>query len=123
MLELKSSPKSGENVWLWLIKLLSGIGILVILIVHLLVNHLIPEEALLTHADVVEYYTNPWIVLMEAVFLIFVISHSLIGLRSIVLDLQPSRTVLRVVDWSFYIVGLVATVYGVWLLRAVVALG
>ncbi len=116
----KSAPKTGENVWLWLLKILTGLGIIVVLAVHLIVNHLTAQGGLLTHADVVAYYTNPWIVLMEAVFLLFVVSHSLIGLRSIVLDLKPSRSVLRLVDAAFVIVGVTSTVYGIWLLQAVV---
>ncbi len=123
MLNETAVRKSGENVWLWLAKLLTGLGIVVLLLVHLVVNHFVAREGLLTHADVVDYYTNPWIVLMEGVFLVFVVSHSLIGLRSILLDLKPSQGVLRIMDGSFLVIGLVATVYGIWLLQAVVALG
>lgn len=119
MLE-QSAPKTGENVWLWLLKILTGLGIFIVLAVHLLVNHLTAPGGLLTHAEVVAYYTNPWIILTEAVFLLFVVSHSLIGLRSIVLDLKPSRAVLRLVDVAFVIVGVTSTAYGLWLLQAVV---
>lgn len=120
MLNQQASPKSGENVWLWLIKILTGLGIVVLLGVHLVVNHLVAEGGLLTHADVVAYYTNPWIVLMEAVFLAFVVSHSLIGVRSILLDLKPSPGFLRVLDVVLVVVGVVSTVYGLWLLQVVV---
>jgi len=44
-----------------------------------------------------------------------VVSHSLIGLRSIVLDLKPSRSLLKGINWVFGIVGVVAIVYGIWL--------
>ncbi len=120
MLAEKSTPKSGENVWLWLIKILTGLGIVILLVVHLIVNHLVAEGGLLSHAEVVAYYTNPLIVLMEAVFLLFVVSHSLIGLRSIILDLKPSRVVLRLVDIAFVLIGVTSSVYGLWLLQAVV---
>ncbi len=120
MLSEKTAPKTGENVWIWLLKILTGLGIIVLLAVHLIVNHLTAVGGLLTHADVVAYYTNPWIVLMEAVFLLFVVSHSLIGLRSIILDLKPSRPMLRLVDVAFVIIGVTSSVYGIWLLQAVV---
>ncbi len=123
MLNDTAVRKSGENVWLWLTKLLTGVGIVVLLLVHLVVNHFAAEGGHLTHADVVEYYTNPWIVLMEAVFLLFVVSHSLIGMRSILLDLRPSRGLLRLADGAFLVIGVVSTIYGLWLLQAVVALG
>ena len=121
MLNPQTSPKSGENVWLWLTKILTGLGIVVLLGVHLIVNHLAAEGVLLTHADVVAYYTNPWIVFMEAVFLAFVVSHSLIGVRSILLDLKPSRSALRLLDAVLMVVGVASTIYGLWLLRAIVA--
>jgi succinate dehydrogenase / fumarate reductase membrane anchor subunit len=120
MLSEKTAPKTGENVWIWLLKILTGLGIIVLLAVHLIVNHLTAVGGLLTHADVVAYYTNPWIVLMEAVFLLFVVSHSLIGMRSIILDLKPSRPMLRLVDVAFVIIGVTSSVYGIWLLQAVV---
>jgi succinate dehydrogenase / fumarate reductase membrane anchor subunit len=120
MLYEKSAPKSGENVWLWLLKILTGLGIVVLLAVHLIVNHLIAEGGLLSHADVVAYYTNPWIVFMEAAFLLVVVSHSLVGLRSVILDLKPSRAVLRIIDFAFVVLGVTSSVYGLWLLQAVV---
>ena len=120
MLYEKSAPKTGENVWLWLLKILTGLAIVVLLAVHLIVNHLVAEGGLLSHAEVVAYYTNPWIVFMEAVFLLVVVSHSLVGLRSIILDLKPSRALLRLIDVAFLIIGVSSSIYGLWLLQAVV---
>jgi hypothetical protein len=44
-------------------------------------------------------------------------------LRGILLDLNPSRSVLRILDAVLVIVGVVAVVYGIWLLGVVVAQG
>jgi succinate dehydrogenase / fumarate reductase membrane anchor subunit len=119
MLANKSAPKSGEGAWLWLIKIISGILIILLLLLHFIVNHTglisITQNGLLTHEGVVQYYSNPIIPTIEILFLIFVVSHSLIGLRSILLDLKPSRTVLRGINWAFSILGVVAIVYGIWL--------
>ena len=119
MLATKSAPKSGEGMWLWLIKIASGILIILLLLLHFIVNHTglisITENGLLTHAGVVQYYSNPLIPLIEILFLVFVISHSLIGLRSIILDLKPSRSLLKGINWAFGIVGVVAIGYGIWL--------
>jgi succinate dehydrogenase hydrophobic anchor subunit len=41
---------------------------------------------------------------MEIFFLIFVISHALVGLRSILLDLNPSNRILRAADILFIVV-------------------
>jgi succinate dehydrogenase / fumarate reductase membrane anchor subunit len=119
----KSSPKSGENTWLWLIKIISGLLIIVILIVHFIVNHFIAEGSLMTYSDIAVYYSNPLIPLMEIAFLVFVVTHALLGLRSIILDLHPSRAVLGAVNWVFTIVGLASIVYGIWLIQVIVSRG
>lgn len=123
MLATRTVPNSRENTWLWLIKIVTGVLIIVILIIHFIVNHFIGENALLTYADIVAYYSNPIIPIMEVAFLVLVVSHSLIGLRSILLDLNPSEGVLRVVDWLFTLVGVVSIIYGIWLIRAVLSQG
>jgi len=119
MLATKSTPKSGEGMWLWLIKIVSGILIILLLMLHFIVNHTglisITQNGLLTHEGVVQYYSNPLIPIIEILFLIFVISHSLIGLRSIILDLKPSRSLLKGINWAFVGVGTIAIVYGIWL--------
>ena len=115
MINTKSAPQPGENTWLWLIKILTGALIIILLLVHFIVNHLVAEGALLTYEDVITYFSNPWIVLMEITFLITVVSHGLIGLRSIILDLNPSRKVMSVTDWVLITVGVVSVGYGIWL--------
>ena len=119
MIATKSVPKSGEGMWLWLIKIVSGVLIILLLLLHFIVNHTgvisITKNGLLTHEGVVQYYANPIIPTIEILFLIFVISHSLLGLRSILLDLKPSRSALNIINWLCVVIGVVATVYGIWL--------
>jgi len=115
--------KPSENSWLWLLKIASGILILVILIIHLIVNHFTAPNGLLTWAEVVEYYQNPLIPIMEGLFLIFVVVHSLVGLRSIILDLKPSASLLRIGDGFLTLFGTGAIIYGLWLLMSIVQQG
>ena len=123
MLDASSGPKSGEGVWLWLTKIITGLFIIIILIIPFVVNHLVAAGGLLTWADVVKYYQNPIIPIMEIGFLAFVVSHSLIGLRSIILDLKPTRSLVNVVNWLFTAIGIGAVIYGIWLIFAIVAQG
>jgi succinate dehydrogenase / fumarate reductase membrane anchor subunit len=122
MTQANSGPKPGEGAWLWLAKIVSGALIFVVLAIHLTVNHM-AEEGLLSHADVVAYYQNPLIILMEAFFLVFVVVHSLTGLRGILLDLNPRPGLMRMADAALLVLGSVSIVYGIWLLQAVMALG
>ncbi len=116
-------PKPGESVWLWLAKLATGVLVIVLLFVHLIVNHLVVQGGLMTYADVIHYLSNPWIAFMETCFLVIVVSHSLMGLRSIILDLNPIGNVLRVIDVFMVTFGIAAIVYGIVLMRLVIAHG
>jgi succinate dehydrogenase hydrophobic anchor subunit len=106
---------SGEGTWLWLFKIITGALLVILLLVHFIVNHFIGETGLLTYADVIAYYRNPLIPAMEVCFLTTVVFHSLTGMRGIILDLKPSRTVLKVLDSLLILVGISAISYGTWL--------
>jgi succinate dehydrogenase hydrophobic anchor subunit len=77
----------------------------------------------MTHQDVVAYFTNPIIPAIEILFLVTVVTHSLIGLRGILLDMNPSRRLLRSVDWFLVIFGVSAAGYGIWLALKIASLG
>jgi succinate dehydrogenase hydrophobic anchor subunit len=87
-----------------------------LLIIHLVVNHLVAEDGLLTYADVLAYYAHPVVPLMEGAFLILVVTHALLGARGIVLDISPSPPIMRAVDVLLCGVGALAIGYGLWLL-------
>jgi succinate dehydrogenase hydrophobic anchor subunit len=117
-----STAKPGEGFWLWLSKFITG-GLIIFLIgVHLVVNHFTAEGGLQTYQDVIRYFSNPWIVTMEIVFLIVVVSHALVGLRSVILDLNPTRQVMGVIDWVLGILGVGSIVYGIWLAMVIASL-
>ena len=120
-----SGPRPGENTWIWLVKIVTGPLLLVILGLHLTVNHYLGSAAsgLMTHADVIRYFQNPIIPAIEILFLISVVTHSLIGLRGIVLDLNPSRATLRLITWLLGLLGVSSIAYGTWLALTIASLG
>lgn len=113
---MRISSRAGENGWLWLAKILTGLLVIVVLFIHLVVNHLVVEGGLMSYADVIRYLSTPGIAIMEVFFLVVVVTHSLIGLRSILTDLEFGRRNSRVIDPLLSIVGVVAIVYGIWLM-------
>jgi len=117
------TPRSGEGAGLWFIKILTGFLVILILLIHLVVNHLIVEGGLLSYADVVQYYQKAIVPIMEIAFLIFVVSHALIGLRTILLDLHPSNMVLRIINYGLLLIGITSIVYGTWLVMVIVGRG
>lgn len=117
-----SIPRSGETAGLWMIKIFTGPLLVLLLAVHLAVNHMVAETGLLTWTDVIRYFDNPWIVLMEIIFLATVVTHSLLGLRGIVLDMNPPRSLLKLLDWVLLLFGAGVVLYGVWLALAIASL-
>jgi succinate dehydrogenase hydrophobic anchor subunit len=113
-------PKPHENTWLWLLKLVTGVLVFTLILIHIVVNHLVAVSGLLTYAGVVAYLSQPGIALLESTFLIIVVVHALLGTRSIVLDLNPSSAVVRGLDWVFGIIGAAAIVYGLWLIQVII---
>jgi succinate dehydrogenase hydrophobic anchor subunit len=108
-----------ENALLWFIKVLAGGLIFVFLVIHFIVNHLIAPGGLFTYKDIVEYYQNPIVLVMEGCFLTFVLVHALLGLRSIILDLNPAPGIVKFIDAGLSLFGLAAFTYGIWLLITV----
>lgn len=123
MAENASISRPQEGAGLWLFKIVSGLLIIALLLLHFIVNHFLAPQGLLSWAEVIAYYNIPIIPVIEIFFLIFVVSHSLVGLRSIILDLNPSKGVTRVMDIGFLVLGTVAIVYGIWLALRIAAIG
>jgi len=123
MSDINYTSRPGENTWSWLIKILTGLLLIFILGFHFLINHYLAPEGLLTWSEVVDFYQNPIVPIIEGTFLTFVISHSLIGLRGIILDLNPQKGTMRAIDVLLWVVGIAAVAYGIWLLITVVNFG
>jgi succinate dehydrogenase hydrophobic anchor subunit len=122
-LNLENHQPARENYWLWLVKMVSGLLVIVLLGIHFYVNHHIGETGLLTYEDVIKYFQNPIIPIMEISFLIIVVSHSLLGLRSIFLDINPSQKYITFFDLVFVIIGVTAIGYGIWLAMTIASVG
>lgn len=120
-----SGPRPGENTWIWLIKIVTGPLLVILVLLHLIVNHYMGSTSagLMTYDDVVRYFQNPIIPAIEILFLITVVTHSLIGLRGIVLDLNPSRGILTFVTWLLGLLGISSVIYGIWLALTIASKG
>lgn len=120
-----SGPRPGETTWLWLVKIVTGPLLVIVIGLHFTVNHYLGSmsSGLMTHNDVIRYFQNPIIPAIEILFLITVVTHSLIGLRGIILDMNPSRNILNIVTWLLVILGVSSVVYGTWLALKIAAQG
>ncbi len=110
-----SQPKRNEGVWLWLIKILAGLLVMVVLGIHFVINHAVAPGGLLSYQDVIHYYQVPIVPVMEIFFLVVVVTHSLLGLRSILLDLSPVHHIRLALDAVLLLSGTGGIIYGAWL--------
>lgn len=117
------TPRSGEGAGIWFLKIITGFLVILVLLIHLVVNHLIVEGGLLSYADVVQYYQIAIVPIMEVFFLVFVVTHALLGLRSVLLDLHPSNKMLKVINSGLISLGVVSIVYGTWLVIVIAGRG
>jgi succinate dehydrogenase / fumarate reductase membrane anchor subunit len=120
-----SGRRPGENTWIWLIKIATGPLLVLVIGLHFAVNHYMGSmsSGLMTYEDVIAYYQNPIIPIIEIVFLATVVTHCLIGLRGIILDMNPSRSILKVVTWLMVVLGVFSVGYGIWLAFAIASQG
>lgn len=115
--------KNHETALLWFIKILAGGFIFFFLVIHFIVNHLVAPGGLLTYQDVVKYYQNPGVLVMEGCFLTFILVHALLGLRSIILDMHPAPGLVKILDGALSFLGCATLIYGIWLLITVSSMG
>lgn len=106
----------------WLLQAGLGIALVIFLAIHLIVNHWVAPQGLLTYADVVHYYDVAGIAWMESLFLIVVTGHCLLGLQSIVLDLNLRPEITRIITRLLLLAGVITIIYGIWLIRIIVSL-
>jgi succinate dehydrogenase / fumarate reductase membrane anchor subunit len=105
-------PKS-TTAWLW--QVFTGIGLVILLGMHFIANHFIARGGLRDFADVVAYLRNPIVLVLELLFLLFVTTHALLGVRAILLDLGFSGRGERRLSRLLTGVGVLTVGYGVWL--------
>lgn len=122
-MEMRTGPKNREKFWLWLTKLVAGLLIIIVLGIHFVVNHLIVPGGLLSYSEVLTYYQIPFIPIMEVIFLVVVFVHAFIGVRSIILDLNPSKRLLSFIDVGLIAIGSAFIIYGTWLVIVVYQAG
>lgn len=120
---MRVSQPVGENSWLWLLKLGTGFLVVFLIGLHLVANHLVAEGGLMSYAEVAAYLRSPGIAVLEVAFLVIVVTHALLGLRSVLLDLRPAGQTLAWIDRGLVLLGAVSILYGVWLTRLIMGQG
>ncbi|MGH2539003.1 MAG: succinate dehydrogenase, hydrophobic membrane anchor protein [Actinomycetota bacterium] len=111
----RDSTGSGSvraHSWRW--TAITGISLLVLITIHMVAHHFVVEEigGLRTYQHVLDYINTPVIFVIEAVFLVVVTVHAMLGLRSVLLDFGLSDRMRRLLERGLVVLGVATVVYG-----------
>ena len=96
--------------WLW--QVVTGVGLVVLLGLHMVANHFIAKGGLRDYAAVVAYLRNPIILVLEVLFLACVTTHALLGVRAILLDFGLSDRAEQMLSRALKWLGFLTVGYG-----------
>jgi succinate dehydrogenase hydrophobic anchor subunit len=109
------------RVWHWTAG--SGLALVLLTTMHIVAQHFIVHQkgGLRTYGEVLSYISNPVIFVLEAGFLVAVAIHAMLGVRSVVHDLDLSARGVRRLDTALWVIGTLTVVYGMGLLITLAA--
>ena len=96
--------------WLW--QVVTGVGLVILLGLHMIANHFVAKGGLRDYAAVVAYLRNPIILVLEILFLVCVTTHALLGVQAIILDFGVSARVEQLVTRVLKWIGILTVGYG-----------
>lgn len=117
----KPLTRERASSWSWILQAVTGALLIVLLGLHMVVQHFVVAGGLRQFADVVTYLSNPFVFALEIAFLIVVTWHALLGVRAILFDLGLQPTTERTVDRGLTLLGVLTVAYGIWLSLTIVA--
>ncbi|HTG48533.1 MAG TPA: hypothetical protein VK646_12850 [Actinomycetota bacterium] len=102
----------------WGLTTISGLALLVLVTIHMIANHFVIESVggLRSYHQVLEYISTPVIFVLEAIFLVVVTIHAMLGLRGVLLDLDPGPAAQRWIDRGLWVLGVLTVAYGATLI-------
>ena len=119
----KQLTRERASSWSWILQAFTGVMLVVLLGLHMVVQHFVVAGGLRNYQQVVQYISNPFVFLLEIAFLIIVTWHALLGVRAVILDLGLKPATERRVTAILSIIGVITVAYGIWLSATIVAQG
>lgn len=112
-----------KSSWGWFWQSVTGVLLLLLVGLHMIAHHFVAEGGLRDFHQVIEYLSNPIIIVCELAFLISVTVHAMLGMRSILFDLGLSPQGERLVTQGCIALGVLTVLYGFWLTYTILAQG
>jgi succinate dehydrogenase / fumarate reductase membrane anchor subunit len=119
-------PVVGPSFWPWLLQRVTAVGLIVLLPIHIVVNHLfnIAEvesgalPGLVVFSDVAERIETPTYWVIDILLLSFALYHGLNGVRNVALDYGLRGAAEKALTGALSVLGLVAFGFGVVVLAS-----
>jgi succinate dehydrogenase hydrophobic anchor subunit len=104
------------RVWRW--TALTGVALLVLVTIHMIAHHFVVEGigGLRTYRQVLEYVSNPVMFTIECTFLVVVTIHAMLGLRSVLFDLNFGARARARINKGLVALGALTVAYGLALI-------
>jgi succinate dehydrogenase hydrophobic anchor subunit len=104
------------RAWRWTAG--TGVALLVLVTIHMVANHFIVggTGGLRDYRQVLDYLAHPVIFVTEALMLTTVTIHAMLGVRSILFDLDLRARTRRWIERALWALGTVTVAYGLILL-------
>ena len=116
----------GITFWPWFLQRVTGAGLIVLLVIHVIVNHYFNiSEAekdilpgLVVFSDVAGRFKTAGYWVIDIFLLSFVLYHGLNGIRNIALDYGARGAIERAVTGVLLAIGVAAFIFGIFALAA-----
>jgi succinate dehydrogenase hydrophobic anchor subunit len=110
--------RSSGQTFVWRVTAYSGVALIVLLAVHMVAHHFVVEAVggLRTYEQVLRYVGHPVMFTVEAVFLVTVTTHAMLGLRSVLFDLTGSERHRAWIDRGLLVLAVLTVAYGLVLI-------
>jgi succinate dehydrogenase hydrophobic anchor subunit len=102
-------------------QVVSGAVLILLLGLHMIAQHFVVPTGLRFYDDVIEWLSNPVVIVLEVLFLVFVTYHALVGVRAILFDFGFSERTERRITNLLWVVGIATIGYGVALFAAILS--
>jgi len=115
MMRQEVLARDSGGMWPWLGQRVTAVLVLVTIMIHLVLTHMFASVPL-TFDDIGQRLASGAVLVNDVVLLLAVVYHALNGVRMVVLDYLHLGTGRRAFDALLWVVGVAASVYGIWAL-------
>jgi succinate dehydrogenase hydrophobic anchor subunit len=104
------------RVWRW--TAFTGVALLVLVTIHMIAHHFVVASigGLRTYRQILDYIANPVMFTIECTFLVVVTIHAMLGLRSVLFDLNFGARARARINRGLVALGALTVAYGLALI-------